>query len=292
MKKQLRRFLSYTLLLTSMMSTTAFAQTDVHVLDVGQGLSVLIESQGHYMLYDGGDSSKSSYVVSYLQQEGVTSLDYVVASHYDADHLNGVVGALNAFPVSHVWGPDYTTGSKVFQAFQSVTKEHDLTVVQPPVGSVYELGDASIQVLSPSGDDYGDVNNYSIAIRVQDGDTSFLITGDAESESEQEMVSSQLDLESDVYLLGHHGSGTSTSWDLLQQVVPEYAIVSCGEGNSYGHPHIEAMEKLEAIWTPKGKSYHSRQNCATLKRSKTILSGSLDKALASGKSDPCNVCVR
>ena len=190
MKKQLRRFLSYTLLLTSMMSTTAFAQTDVHVLDVGQGLSVLIESQGHYMLYDGGDSSKSSYVVSYLQQEGVTSLDYVVASHYDADHLNGVVGALNAFPVSHVWGPDYTTGSKVFQAFQSVTKEHDLTVVQPPVGSVYELGDASIQVLSPSGDDYGDVNNYSIAIRVQDGDTSFLITGDAESESEQEMVSS------------------------------------------------------------------------------------------------------
>lgn len=352
-KKQIRRLLTYALLFTGMMSTTSFAQTDIHVLDVDQGLSVLIESQGHYMLYDGGDSSKSSYVVSYLQKKGITSLDYVVASHYDSDHLNGIVGALNVFPTANVWGPDYTADTKVFQSFQSIVSEKKLTVKQPSVGSLYKLGDASIQVLSPSGDDYSDVNNYSIAIRIQDGDTSFLITGDAESESEEEMVSSKLNLDSDVYIMGHHGSGTSTSWDLLQQSTPEYAILSCGDGNSYGHPHIESMEKLEEMeihlfrtdkqgtivastdgktitwniepcdnytpgdkndqpaqpqkeyssvsssattaevyWTPNGKSYHSRQSCSTLKRSKTILNGSLNDAFAAGKLDPCNICVK
>ena len=247
---QKKQLLFSAMILAGMMSFPAFGQTNVHVLDVGQGLSVLIESDGHYMLYDGGDSHKSSYVVSYLQNEQVSSLDYMVASHYDSDHLNGVVGALNAFPVKQVWGPSYETDTKVYQSFCSAAEEKGLSVVQPSVGSKYSLGDAVIQVLAPSGDDYTDVNNYSIAIRVEDGDTSFLITGDAEADSEAEMIASGLELDSDVYVMGHHGSGTSTSWDLLQAAVPEYAVLSCGTGNSYGHPHIESMEKLQAMDIP------------------------------------------
>lgn len=335
----------------NMMSITAYAQTDVHVLDVGQGLSVLIESQGHYMLYDGGDSDKSSFVVSYLKQEGVSKLDYIVASHYDADHLNGIIGALNTFSTSNVWGPDYTTNTKVFKSFKSAVSAKGLTCVQPAIGSSHSLGDAEIQVLAPVGSDYSSANNYSIVIRVQDKDTSFLITGDAESASEEEMVSSGLSLESDVYVMGHHGSGSSTSWNLLQNTVPEYAVLSCGTGNSYGHPHIESLEKLQAMdvqlfrtdkqgtiiastdgdtitwnvnpsndftpgdpsdkpatyqqtastdskaastvyWTPNGKSYHNTSNCSTLKRSKTILNGTLASARSQGKSDPCDVCVK
>ena len=242
-----KRLVLTALLFSGLLNMDAAAQTDIHVLDVGQGLSVLIESNGHYMLYDGGDSDKSSYVVSYLQQEGVPSLDYVVASHYDSDHLNGVVGALNAFPVSNVWGPNYTTDTRVFESFNSVVSEKGLTRVQPAIGSQIQLGDATIQVLAPSGTDYSDVNNYSIAVRVQDGNTSFLITGDAEAESEAQMIASGLTLDSDVYVMGHHGSGTSTSWDLLQAATPEYAVLSCGAGNSYGHPHVESMEKLQAM---------------------------------------------
>lgn len=359
MKYKTCRLLMCSVMLSGLMGMSAAAQTDVHVLDVGQGLSVLIESQGHYMLYDGGDSDKSSYVVSYLKQEGVSSLDYVVASHYDADHLNGVVGALNVFPAQTVWGPDYTTDTRVFQSFQSALTAKGLSCTQPAVGSTYSLGDAQIQVLAPSGSSYSDFNDYSIAIRVQDGDTSFLITGDAEASSEAEMASSGLNLDSDVYVMGHHGSGTSTSWDLLQAATPEYAVLSCGTGNSYGHPHVESMEKLQSMgiellrtdlqgnivastdgtaitwntspcndyrpgdandqsaqpqtattdntvssagqnqetaatvyWTPGGKSYHNSRNCSTLKRSKTILEGNLSDALAAGKDDPCNVCVR
>ena len=348
-----KRLVLTALLFSGLLSMDAAAQTDIHVLDVGQGLSVLIESNGHYMLYDGGDSDKSSYVVSYLQQEGVPSLDYVVASHYDSDHLNGVVGALNAFPVSNVWGPDYTTETRVFESFNSVVSQKGLSRVQPAIGSQIQLGDATIQVLAPSGTDYSDVNNYSIAVRVQDGNTSFLITGDAEAESEAQMIASGLTLDSDVYVMGHHGSGTSTSWDLLQAATPEYAVLSCGAGNSYGHPHVESMEKLQAMeiqllrtdkqgnivastdgttitwnvnpcndytpgdpndtppqpaassdavsgqeaaaivyWTPGGKSYHNSRNCSTLSRSKTINEGPLSDALAAGKSDPCNVCVK
>lgn len=348
-----KRLVLTALLFSGLLSMDAAAQTDIHVLDVGQGLSVLIESNGHYMLYDGGDSDKSSYVVSYLQQEGVPSLDYVVASHYDSDHLNGVVGALNAFPVSNVWGPTYTTDTRVFESFNSVVSQKGLSRVQPAIGSQIQLGDATIQVLAPSGTDYSDVNNYSIAVRVQDGNTSFLITGDAEAESEAQMIASGLTLDSDVYVMGHHGSGTSTSWDLLQAATPEYAVLSCGAGNSYGHPHVESMEKLQAMeiqllrtdkqgnivastdgttitwnvnpcndytpgdpndtppqpaassdavsgqeaaaivyWTPGGKSYHNSRNCSTLSRSKTINEGPLSDALAAGKSDPCNVCVK
>lgn len=348
-----KRLVLTALLFSGLLSMDAAAQTDIHVLDVGQGLSVLIESNGHYMLYDGGDSDKSSYVVSYLQQEGVPSLDYVVASHYDSDHLNGIVGALNALPVSNVWGPNYTTDTRVFESFNSVVSQKGLSRVQPAIGSQIQLGDATIQVLAPSGTDYSDVNNYSIAVRVQDGNTSFLITGDAEAESEAQMIASGLTLDSDVYVMGHHGSGTSTSWDLLQAATPEYAVLSCGAGNSYGHPHVESMEKLQAMeiqllrtdkqgnivastdgttitwnvnpcndytpgdpndtppqpaassdavsgqeaaaivyWTPGGKSYHNSRNCSTLSRSKTINEGPLSDALAAGKSDPCNVCVK
>lgn len=235
---------------TFLSAAPAFGQTEVHVLDVGQGLSVLVESQGHYLLYDGGDRNKSSYVVSYLKEQGVRELDYMIASHYDSDHLNGLVGALNTVETDQVFCPDYTTDTRVFASFQNLIDQKGIPRQQPAVGSTYQLGDASFQILSPSGTDYGDENNYSIGIRIVDGDSSFLITGDAEAEAEAEICASGLPLESSVYIMGHHGSGTSTSWDLLQKAVPEYAILSCGTGNSYGHPHIESMEKLQAMEIP------------------------------------------
>ncbi len=244
----MKRLLKYVLSVAAISGLTvipASAQTEVHVLDVGQGLSVLVESQGHYMLYDGGDRDKSSFVVSYLKEEKVDSLDYVIASHYDADHLNGVVGALNVFPARQVFSPDYTTDTRVFHSFHTIIDTKSISRKQPEVGTTYQLGDASFQILSPSHSDYSDPNNYSISIRITDGDSSFLITGDAESDSEKEICKTKLELESDVYVMGHHGSGTSTSWELLRKVTPEYAIVSCGTGNPYGHPHIESMEKLQ-----------------------------------------------
>ena len=133
--------------------------TRLHFIDVGQGLSVLIESDGHFMLFDGGDRKASSLVVSYLQDQGAETLDYVIASHYDADHLNGVVGALNAFQVSQVLAPDYETDTKVFQSFQSVIKEKNSPISHPAPGDSFTLGNASFTVLAPQDRSYQNAND-------------------------------------------------------------------------------------------------------------------------------------
>lgn len=216
------------------------------VLDVGQGLSVLVESNDHYMLFDGGDRNASSYVVSYLKNQGVTELDYLIASHYDSDHINGVIGALNAFTVGTVIGPDYEHDSATYDSFLNNVASVGKEVVHPSVGDQFELGSAVITVLAPSVI-VDDSNNNSIAIKIVNGNNSFIITGDAEYESEANMVSSGIDLDTDVLVVGHHGSATSTSWDFLEASTPEYAIISCGEGNSYGHPDADVMEKLISI---------------------------------------------
>lgn len=184
-----------------------FSNMEVHFLDVGQGLSILVESDGHYLLYDGGDRDTSSFVVSYLQDAGVEKLDYVIASHYDADHLNGVVGALNAFPVGMVLSPDYETDTRIFQSFLNVTEEKSIPVIHPEVGSSYSLGNASFSILGPSGTHYEDYNDYSIVIMLQNGTDKFLITGDSEYTSESQMCASGADLSCSVYVAGHHGSG-------------------------------------------------------------------------------------
>ena len=217
-----------------------------HVIDVGQGLSILAESDGHFLLYDGGDRAASSAVVAYLKKQGVESLDYLIASHYDADHINGLVGALNVFPVSRIMGPDYEASSKVYQSLIAAAERQGLTVEHPEQGNYYPLGNSSFQILSQD-DPTRDGNSRSIAIMLINGNNRFLLTGDNEAEGEEALLASGLDLSCDVYVAGHHGSASSSSWDLLEKAVPEYAVISCGTGNSYGHPHAETMEKLEVM---------------------------------------------
>lgn len=253
------------------------ADTQVHFIDVGQGLSVLAESDGHFLLFDGGDRKASSLVVSYLKDQGVETLDYVIASHYDADHLNGVVGALNVFQVSQVLAPDYEADTKVFQSFQSAIEKKNIPLSHPAPGDSFTFGNASFTVLAPQDKSYQNANDYSVAIRLTAGNVSFLITGDAEAESEAEMVKSGLSLESTVYVAGHHGSASSSSWDFLQKAVPEYAVISCGAGNSYGHPHVETMEKLESMEIPVFRT--DKQGTVTASTDGTSLTWS---------AEPCN----
>lgn len=220
----------------------------IHFLDVGQGLSILVESDGHFLLYDGGDRNASSFVVSYLMDAGVKKLDYVIASHYDADHLNGVVGALNVFPTELVLAPDYTHDStRVYQSFQNIIKEKNIPLEYPVLNSSYTLGNSQFTILGPSKENHDDANDNSIIIMLQNGSDRILITGDGEYASEDSLCGSGADLNCDIYVAGHHGSGSSTSWKLLQKSTPEYCIISCGKDNPYGHPHDTTMEKLESM---------------------------------------------
>lgn len=218
----------------------------VHFLDVGQGLAILVQSEGQNLLYDGGDRNTSSQVVSYLKKQHIKKIDYLISSHYDADHISGLIGCLNAFSVSNIIGADYTHDSGLYDSFMNTAGALGLEVQHPEVGTVFDFGSGEFMVLSPSyiGEDS---NENSVVIKLTNGENSFIFTGDAGHESEAEMVDSGFDLECDVLSIGHHGSAGSTSWDFLASTVPEYAVISCGTDNQYGHPDEDTMEKLSSM---------------------------------------------
>lgn len=228
-------------------SSASSGNMSVYYLDVGQGSCALVESDGHFMLIDGGDRSHSSFVVSSLKGLGVSSLDYVLVSHYHADHLSGIIGALNAFNCRTVICPDYETDTKLFESFTSVLQKKNIPAVHPAIGDSFSLGNAVFTVISPVSYSYSNENNNSIGIRLVNGNDSFLFTGDAEYESEEDFCQENNELSCDAYAAGHHGSASSSTWLLLEKALPEYVVISCGKENPYGHPHEETMEKLEAI---------------------------------------------
>lgn len=223
------------------------ASFSLTMLDVGQGLSVLIEADanGEYLLYDGGGRSASSYVVSYLQQHGVDQVRWLVASHYDEDHISGLVGVINTTEVEEALLPDYTTDTRIFQSLQNAIAEQNVPVVTPLQGNLYTLGNAKIEVVGPGNNHYAKDNDNSLCLRVSYGNFQCLLTGDAEQDAEEDMVRSDQDLSCDVYVVGHHGSASSSCDALLDAATPQYAFLSVGEGNPYGHPAEETLEAIQ-----------------------------------------------
>ncbi len=171
----------------------------------------------------------------------------MIATHYDADHLNGVVGALNVFDVGRVFAPDYETDTKVYESFMAAVAAKRIKVRHPAVGDEYAIGKAKFTILAPNDDYYDDDNDYSIAIRLTYGKNAFIMTGDAEIESEYEMLENGMDLSCDLYLAGHHGSKYSSSQAFMQAMRPKYVVISVGADNSYGHPSDEAMGRFKAM---------------------------------------------
>ena len=215
----------------------------MHFLDVGQALSVLVECDGQYMLYDGGNVDDGSMVVAYLQNQGVEELQYVFCSHAHEDHVGGLAAALAYFPANHVYSPVTEASTTCFKNFVKYTQQQGLQVEVPAVGAVWQLGSATVTQLGPVGQ-YSDTNDTSIVLRIDYGATSFLLTGDMEATAERDLVNSGANLNVDVLQVGHHGSSTSTSYVFLNAVLPEMGIISCGVNNKYGHPHEETLSIL------------------------------------------------
>ena len=225
-------------------SSETNAPFEMTMLDVGQGLSLLIKADGKYMIYDGGGRSRSSYVVSYLKKHGVTELQYLTASHYDEDHIAGLVGVLNTTKVDTIVCPDYQKDTKIYQSFINKEQQSKAKVIHPKTGYTLTLGNAAIKVLSADNSAEKD-NNRSIAMRVTYGNFSVIMTGDAELDEETSIIYNKYNIDSDVYVAGHHGSKYSSSTAFLNAVTPAYTLISCGTGNSYGHPTEEALRRIK-----------------------------------------------
>ena len=215
----------------------------VTFIDVGQALSVLVGCDGQYMLYDGGNVEDGSLVVSYLQSRGVDRLEYVFCSHAHEDHVGGLAAVMAAVPAGQVYAPVTENDTQCFEDFVKYTQQQGLAIVVPAAGSVWQLGSAVIRMLGPVAS-YDDTNDTSLVLRIDYGETSFLLTGDMEQDAEDDLVASGAPLDVDVLQVGHHGSETSTGYVFLNAVLPEIGVISVGEGNSYGHPPEAALSRL------------------------------------------------
>ena len=220
---------------------------EVHFLDVGQGDATLIRCGEAAMLIDAGNNSWGDDVRDYLEYQGVEDLDYVIGTHPDADHIGGLDVVMEAFDCGTVIMPDYEKETKTYEEVIDVMNQKGLELTLPQVGTVYELGEAAFTIVAPQGD-YGDnANDYSVGILLEHGENRFLFTGDAEEDSEADMLNSGIDLSADVFKAAHHGSRTANTEAFLERVDPGYVVISCGEGNSYGHPHAEVLNCLREM---------------------------------------------
>jgi len=218
-------------------------EVQVHFIDLGQADGILIRSAKNAVLIDGGEYKTRDILINYLKDAGITTLDYVVATHPHSDHIGGLAPVIRQFDVKEVIMPDATNNTRTFEHLLSAIEEKGLSITVPKVGDRISAGAIKLTVLAPAKD-FKDLNNASIVIRLEHGKTSFIFTGDAETPSEREMIASGLPLRSDVLKAGHHGSRTSTSGDFLDAVRPSIVVVTCAIGNSYGHPHKEFLERI------------------------------------------------
>ena len=219
---------------------------EVHYIDVGQGSATLLKSGRHAMLIDTGDSDQGTKIQLYLTKQGVENLDYLVLTHPDADHIGGAPVIITKFGIGQLFLSNYEKDNKTTQKVRDAMQYKGLTASDCQVGDTYTLGNASFTILAPVKE-YADSNNASIVIMVQNGNNRFLFTGDCEAEAEADLIASGADLSADVYLAGHHGSDTASSQAFMDAVSPSYAVISCGEGNSYGHPHAEVLNRFRSM---------------------------------------------
>ena len=221
-------------------------ELNVHFLDVGQGDAVLISCDDAYMLIDAGDNDKGTLVQNYLNKQGVEHLDYIIGTHPDADHIGGMDVILYKFDCGTVMMPEVTNDTATYRDVIDTMKEKGYQNTAPVVGDSYSLGSAQFTILGPT-DTYEDTNNNSIVLLLTHGDNKFLFVGDAEEKAEEDILAEGVSVKADVLKVGHHGSRTASSEAFLQAVEPTYAVISCGQDNSYGHPHAETLNTLRSM---------------------------------------------
>lgn len=225
-------------------NTKVNGDLEIHFIDVGQADCILIKNNEQSMLIDAGNNDDAELIKKYLKNEDITKLDYVVGTHPHEDHIGSLDVVINNFDVDTIIMPNKVSTTKTFEDVIEAIENKKLSINEAKVGDKYVLGDAEFVILAPYKD-YGDeLNNASVVLRLTYGENSFMFTGDAEVDSEADILKSGLTLKSDVLKFGHHGSSTSTSDKFLAAVSPKYGVIMCEEGNSYGHPHKETLSKI------------------------------------------------
>lgn len=236
-----------TLALTVWLNALPFQSGALHMvaLDVGQGQSVVLHSGGETALIDCGSSSyldAGDVTADYLLSAGVRKIDCVVLSHYHDDHVDGLPTLLARLGVGALILPDIEDGDPLRAEVLALAEQYGIPVTFARDELTVPLGSASLTVYPPLTE--GDMNEECLSVLCSVGDFDALFTGDMDANTEYLLVATHQLPDVEVLMAGHHGSRWSTGEDLLAEVKPETAIVSCGRGNGYGHPHDEALRRL------------------------------------------------
>jgi competence protein ComEC len=209
---------------------------------------LIVTPEGNTVLIDGGPKSSGSNVVSYLKNQGITEINVIVATHPHEDHIGGLISVLDSCEVGNVIDAGVEHTSQTYKNYLSIINSKNINFVNWNLGQQFDIGPAvSFKIIGPILKTSSDLNNSSIVIKLTHISTSFLFTGDAESESESKILQSSADVEADVLKVGHHGSSSSSTVKFLKAVSPSVAVISCGQGNSYGHPHDSTLKNLSSL---------------------------------------------
>ncbi len=216
----------------------------VHILDVGQGDSIFIElPTNETVLIDSGEKKYSDFIVSYIKNCGYTKLNYIVATHPHADHIGGLSEIISELDFDKIYMTNAITTTSTYEKLLTTIQNKGKKISRAKAGvSIIDTDSTLLEFVAPVEDEYDNLNNYSAVLKLEYYNNSFLFTGDAEKESEEQITA---DIKADVLKVGHHGSSSSTSDEFLKKVSPDYAVISCGKNNDYGHPHTEILERLE-----------------------------------------------
>lgn len=260
-KKLLVFILAFTLIFTSVLAInndnvsfaakqntnkTESTNLKVHYIDVGQGDSILVQlPNGQTSLIDGGPGNSSKTVVNYLKKQNVKKIDYLVVTHPHEDHIGGLPEVIKSFDIGKIYMPEVTHTTKAFENLLLAIKNKDKKITITKAGDVLiDEKNIKYEALAPNSDSYDNLNNYSIVLKLKYKNNAFLFMGDAEKPSEDEILAAGYDIKADVIKVGHHGSNSSSGGKFITNVSPKHAVVSCGKGNSYGHPHKETVNRF------------------------------------------------
>ncbi len=224
-------------------NTKAENELVVHYLDVGQGDSIFIElPNSQTMLIDAGVSGLGEGIVSYINDCGYSKINYLVATHPHADHIGSMAYVVKNIDVGEIYMPKVSTTTRTYEKLLTAISDKGLKIKSAHSGmSIADESDFSIDVLGPVTIDEDSLNNCSVLLKITHHNNKFLFIGDAEK---QELSTINADLSADVLKVGHHGSRTSTTEDLLERVDPSIAVISLGKDNDYGHPHKSTINLL------------------------------------------------
>jgi competence protein ComEC len=223
---------------------TSEGELEVHFVDVGQGAAqVIIASNKKVMVIDGGNNDDEDDMVAYLKQLGISKVDILIGTHPDADHIGGMDAVIDSFDIGKIYMPNVQRNTQTFQSVLQSIQNKGLKVTTAKAGIELDLDPAvQIKMISPVGTD-SDANEMSAVVRLQFGEQSFLLTGDAGVSTEAKWIQAGENLQSTVLLTGHHGSEHSTSEAFVKAVQPKYAVIQVGK-NNYGHPTSEVLDRL------------------------------------------------